>query len=65
LVRTRRRNLGVVVKVDGRGAARVLAEEAADVGDAVQRHAHADHELAGRDIHAADPLGHRVLHLRK
>ena len=56
--------LSLAVKVDGVAASRVAAVQAAHVGDAVQGHAHADQQLAGRDVDARDPLCHWVLHLQ-
>ncbi len=53
----------LILKVDGRVPVGVLSVQAAQVGDAVQRHAHADHELAGGDVDVGDPLGDGVLHL--
>ena len=37
--------------------------QAAQVGDGVQRGAHADHQLGGGDVDVGDPLGHGVLDL--
>jgi hypothetical protein len=57
------RLLSVGLEVDGVGAVGVAIEDAPNVRNAVQRDAHADHDLAAGDVDAADPLRHRVLHL--
>ena len=54
----------VLIKIDGAGCIDVAAEQAPDVRDAMQRNAHADQQLAGRDVDVGDPLSHRVLHLQ-
>ena len=59
-----RGHLLVLLKVDRVDAGRVLAVHAAHVRDAVQRHAHADQQLAGGDVDPGDPLGDRVLDLQ-
>mmetsp|Transcript_5630 Transcript_5630/g.20268 ORF Transcript_5630/g.20268 Transcript_5630/m.20268 type:complete len:528 (+) Transcript_5630:389-1972(+) len=41
-----------------------LLVEPPDVRDPPKRDSHADHHLAGRDVHPRNPLGDRVLHLQ-
>ena len=59
-----RRHAAAPLEIDCLAALWILAIQAPQVWDAVQRHTHADCQLAGRDVDVADPLSHRMLHLQ-